>query len=50
MERKCKWLEPFNQICCNGDCPYVADNPPMYYRCLGKEDCKYYEVNSNEQK
>ena len=38
---KCKWLAEFEWICCNGDCQYVADNPP--YKCESKEDCKYYE-------
>lgn len=48
MKQKCKWLEPFNQICCNGECPYVADNPPIYCKCLSKEDCKYYEEGDDK--
>ena len=46
MKQKCKWLEVFNQICCNGDSPYVADNPTS--KCLSKEDCKYYEEGDDK--
>ena len=44
---KCKWLEPFNHICCNGDCYYVADNPPM--KCESEEDCSWYERRENDE-
>ena len=43
MKQKCKWLAEFEGICCNGDCEFVADNPPFYCKCLSKEECKYYE-------
>lgn len=37
----CKWK--INEICCNGDCEYVADYPYPYCKCESKEDCKYFE-------
>lgn len=37
----CKWK--INEICCNGDCEYVADYPHPYCKCESLEDCKYFE-------
>lgn len=43
---KCKWLEEFNYICCNGECKYVADSPDC--KCESKEDCIYYEERDDK--
>lgn len=37
----CKWK--INEICCNGDCEYVADYPHHYCKCESLEDCKYFK-------
>jgi len=37
----CKWK--INEVCCNGECEYVADYPYPYCKCESKEDCQYFE-------
>lgn len=37
----CKWR--VNEVCCNGDCGYVADFPYPHCKCKSKKDCDYFE-------
>ena len=40
----CKYFEPFNAICTNGECPARADVCPLFEQNDYQEICKYYEA------
>lgn len=37
---RCKWLDSFTWVCCNGDCPLRADSVGADTTCLV---CKWFE-------
>ena len=43
----CKWK--INEVCCNDKSQYLADYPSLFCKCESKEDCKFFELETERE-